>query len=141
MVWKKSVVRNAIRDESTTSIFGRRRTLPFITHASPRYRYKSERAGINHMIQGSAADIVMLAMLRIYRDAELRRLGYKLILQIHDEVIMEGPAEHGAAALERVKTCMSNPFPQAGKRGGRGFAFRTALDVDGKTGETWYDCK
>lgn len=51
------------------------------------------RAAINTPVQGSAADIVMMAMIKLWRSELLKRLGWKLVLQIHDEVILEGPKE------------------------------------------------
>ena len=51
------------------------------------------RAAINTPIQGGAADIVIAAMVKLHRDDQLRDLGYKLLLQVHDEVILEGPEE------------------------------------------------
>lgn len=51
------------------------------------------RAAINTPIQGSAADIVMMAMIKLWRSNRLKELGWKLLLQIHDEVILEGPKE------------------------------------------------
>lgn len=52
------------------------------------------RAAINTPIQGGAADIVIAAMVKLHKDKILKDLGYKLILQIHDEVILEGPEEN-----------------------------------------------
>ena len=52
------------------------------------------RAAINTPIQGGAADIVIAAMVKLHRDDQLRDLGYKLLLQVHDEVILEGPEEN-----------------------------------------------
>ena len=52
------------------------------------------RAAINTPIQGGAADIVIAAMVKLHRDEQLRDLGYKLLLQVHDEVILEGPEQH-----------------------------------------------
>lgn len=95
----------------------------------------------------------MLAMLKIDEHEQLRKWGFQLILQIHDEVILEGPAAYGQQALEIVKDCMANPFPSASVRAGNmkkpatatstvdQFQFGTQLVVDGKVGETWYDCK
>lgn len=51
------------------------------------------RAAINTPIQGSAADIVMMAMIKLYRSERLKEIGYRLLLQIHDEVILEGPEQ------------------------------------------------
>lgn len=67
-------------------------------------RSHSERAAINTPIQGGAADIVMMAMIKLNEDKRLRELGYKLLLQIHDEVILEGPAENKEEALQLVVT-------------------------------------
>ena len=58
----------------------------------------------------------------------------RLVLQIHDEVILQGPQEHGEEALTIVKCLMSSPF--FGK-----YKFRTELVVDGDVGQTWYECK
>ena len=68
---------------------------------------------INTLIQGGAADIMTLAMLKIERSERLHELGYRLLLQIHDEVILEGPEEHAAAAKEEVMRCMQDPFDDA----------------------------
>merc|ERR1719247_1347157 len=54
-------------ERSSLSLLGRRRTLPHIRHRQRKYSAQSERAGINHCVQGSAADVVMLAMLRLHR--------------------------------------------------------------------------
>ena len=57
------------------------------------------RAAINTPIQGGAADVVIAAMVKLHRDEELRQLGYRLLLQVHDEVILEGPEENEQRAL------------------------------------------
>ena len=133
--WKRDAEKHMRRYKWTKSLLGRRRTLPHILHDEVKHRTHTERAGINHKIQGSAADIVMLAMLKIDRDPLLRELGFRLVLQIHDEVILEGPKESGKAALARVKECMSHPFPSGWNK------FRVDLLVDGAVGDTWYECK
>lgn len=72
------------------------------------------RAAINTPIQGSAADVVMMAMLQLWKSPVLKSLGWKLLLQIHDEVILEGPKEHADAAMVEVRKCMENPFDGVG---------------------------
>ncbi|CAD7955888.1 unnamed protein product [Amoebophrya sp. A25] len=134
--WKRRIEWEMRKHEKTASLFGRHRLLPHIKHHEVKHRMHSERAGINHKIQGSAADIVMLAMLKLRSNEKLKNWGFRLILQIHDEVILEGPKEYGEEALDIVKECMSKPFPEDEK-----FKFRTELVVDGKVGDTWYDCK
>lgn len=61
------------------------------------------RRAINTPIQGGAADIVIAAMIKISENERLRELGWKLLLQIHDELILEGPEESSAEALKIVK--------------------------------------
>merc|ERR1712217_235395 len=96
--------------ECSTSLYGRERRLPHVTSGNFRWRKRSERAGINHQVQGSAADIVMLGMLGIDQDEILQKLGYHLVLQVHDEVILEGPEEVAEEALHQVKAILQNPW-------------------------------
>ena len=65
---------------------------------------------INAPIQGSAADIVMRAMVVLHEHERLRELGWKQVLQIHDEIILEGPAVSQDEAMEIVKQGMEHPF-------------------------------
>ena len=85
-------------------------------------------------IQGGAADIAMLAMLEIQRNRELSELGWKLLLQVHDEVMLEGPAESKDRALQLVRQCMEYPFEGTNP-------LSVALSVDAKTADTWYEAK
>jgi DNA polymerase-1 len=65
-------------------------------------------------IQGSAADVVMMAMLKIGNSEILKRLGWKQLLQIHDEIILEGPKESHEEAMKEIRNCMENPFDDFG---------------------------
>ncbi|MCI13989.1 DNA polymerase, partial [Trifolium medium] len=69
-----------------------------------------ERAAINTPVQGSAADVAMCAMIQISNNKRLKELGWKLLLQVHDEVILEGPTESAEVAKSIVVDCMSKPF-------------------------------
>jgi len=132
--WQDKQISDAINEKVTRTLMGRYRPLPDIVSNDRRVRSHNMRAAINTPIQGGAADIVMMAMLRIRNDLRLRRLGYKLILQIHDEVILEGPEGNVTEALAALKDCMENPF-------GSGNSLRVALVVDAKSATTWYDAK
>ena len=90
------------------------------------------RAAINTPIQGGAADIVIAAMVKIQRNQELKDLKWDLLLQIHDELILEGPEEHAVRALQIVKDLMRNPLENK---------LRVELEVDAKIGDTWYESK
>ncbi|CAG9463715.1 unnamed protein product [Pedinophyceae sp. YPF-701] len=92
------------------------------------------RAAINTPIQGSAADVVTAAMIEIGRSRELRELGWTLLLQVHDEVILEGPAESAERAKEIVGECMNRPFAGHNPLG-------VDLSVDSNIGQTWYEAK
>ena len=80
-----------------TTLAGRRRPLPDIQAESQQARSLARRQAINTLIQGSAADIIKLAMLAVHGDETLRTLDAKLLLQVHDELLLEVPE---AAAQE-----------------------------------------
>lgn len=90
------------------------------------------RAAINTPIQGGAADIVIAAMVKIHKNKELKEMGWKTLLQIHDELILEGPEESAKEALAIVKEIMRNPLEEK---------LRIELEVDAKIGNTWYESK
>lgn len=90
------------------------------------------RAAINTPIQGGAADIVIAAMVKIHKCKELKEMGWKILLQIHDELILEGPEETAKEALAIVKEMMRNPLDEK---------LRVELEVDAKIGNTWYESK
>ncbi|KAI9082411.1 hypothetical protein K1719_035834 [Acacia pycnantha] len=93
-----------------------------------------ERAAINTPVQGSAADVAMCAMLQISKNTRLKELGWKLLLQVHDEVILEGPTESAEIAKAIVVDCMSKPFD--GKN-----TLQVDLAVDAKCAQNWYSAK
>jgi DNA polymerase-1 len=86
-----------------TSTFGRRRYLPTINDRNYSVRSRAEREAINMPIQGTASDIVKIAMLKV--DEALRRanLETKLIMQVHDELLLEAPEAEVERAMEIVK--------------------------------------
>src|SRR4051794_8193442 len=85
----QAVVRRAVQDGYTATILGRRRYLPDLTSDNRQRREIAERMALNAPIQGSAADIIKVAMLRI--DAALRDAGLasRMLLQVHDELVFE----------------------------------------------------
>ena len=66
------------------------------------------RASINMPIQGGAADVAMMAMLKINNSIKLKKFGWILLMQVHDEVMLEGPEETAEEAFEEVMTCSRN---------------------------------
>jgi DNA polymerase-1 len=94
----EGIVKQAHDDGFTTTIFGRRRYLPELAASNFRTRQMGERMALNAPIQGSAADIIKKAMIAIDHDLEARGLQSALILQVHDELILECPRDEMEAA-------------------------------------------
>jgi len=134
--WQKRTIADARRTGYTTTLMGRRRRLPDLLERNRALQGRGARAAINTPIQGSAADVVMMAMIQLHESPVLANLGYKLLLQIHDEVILEGPAEHREAALAEVVAVMERPFDGIGLD-----PLLVDLTVDANTADTWYEAK
>jgi DNA polymerase-1 len=90
----------------------------------------ARRQAINTVIQGSAADVIKLAMLAVFHDRELARMQACLVLQVHDELLLEAPREHAEAVGERVAALMRSVQPG-------GVEFRVPLLVDWGYGAHW----
>jgi len=93
-----------------TTILGRKRRPGGIYDSNWSSRLRAERQSINTPIQGTAADLISLAMIQIEEDDELRRLGVKVNLQVHDELIAECPEENAEEADARLEEIMDNPM-------------------------------
>ncbi|KAL2582703.1 hypothetical protein AAZV13_14G023600 [Glycine max] len=116
------------------TLLGRARRFPLMAQANTYQKGHIERAAINTPVQGSAADVAMCAMLQISKNKRLKELGWKLLLQVHDEVILEGPTESAEVAKSIVIECMSKPFN--GKN-----ILKVDLSVDAKCAQNWYSGK
>ncbi|MDZ7758820.1 MAG: DNA polymerase I [Desulfovermiculus sp.] len=93
---------------SVTTISGRRRILPDINSRNENLAGQARRMAINTVVQGSAADIIKMAMLKVEGDHELKDLGAELILQVHDELLLEALATKAQACGERTAELMSS---------------------------------
>ena len=119
----------ACRDQGyVETVLGRRRYLPDITSRNVHVRQAAERAAINMPIQGTAADVIKLAMLRIMERMDELEMGSKMILQVHDELIFEVPQDELAQMREIVMELMPSALP-----------LDVPLGVDLKSGDTWGD--
>lgn len=132
--WQKRQKELAREKCEVYTLLGRSRRFPNMTHAPHGQKGHVDRAAINAPVQGSAADVAMCAMLEIERNARLKELGWRLLLQVHDEVILEGPTESAEAARAIVAECMSKPFYGTN-------ILKVDLAVDAKCGKSWYDAK
>jgi len=133
--WQEDTREFAIKHKYVETIMGRRRDLPEASKDRSKASGHALRAAINTPIQGSAADIVMMAMINLWSSTTLQELGWKLLLQIHDEVILEGPIESKDAAMAEVRRCMEDPYDDVLK------PLRVHLDVDAKCAPSWYKAK
>ncbi len=114
----------------TETLFGRRRQIPELSSRNPRIRQAGERQAMNAGIQGLAADIFKVALVDIDDRLSSQEQASRLILQVHDEVILEvPPAEHDRAA-EMVTDAMASAFD-----------LRVPLEVNLSFGPTWADAK
>jgi DNA polymerase I len=131
--WQANTKEYARKRGITRTLMGRYRQLPQGKNSN---FGQLQRASINTPIQGGAADIAMMAMNKINASAKLQKLGWILLLQIHDEVILEGPEETAEEAFKEVIKCMEEPWVFGLQR------TDVPLVVDGSyTHKNWYDAK
>jgi DNA polymerase-1 len=124
----KTVVEDARKVGYTETIMGRRRYLPDLMHDNRQRREVAERMALNAPIQGSAADIIKLAMLNVQAAIEKERLNSRLLLQIHDELILEVVAGEEEKISELVRREMGAAYP-----------LKAPLDVNAGLGLTWHE--
>ncbi|BBD09754.1 DNA polymerase I [Desulfovibrio ferrophilus] len=122
----ESVEASAREHGFVTTLAGRRRLLPDINSRNKNLQSQARRQAINTLIQGSAADIIKLAMLAADHDEELKRLEARLILQVHDELLLECPADRAEQAASRLEEIMSGVYELA-----------VPLAVDKGIGKNW----
>jgi DNA polymerase-1 len=124
--WQKRTLAFTHENSYAETVFGRRRYLPAIHSTNFQVRSAAEREAINMPIQGTAADIIKVAMIRV--DAELREraLASRMVLQVHDELIFECPADEVAAIRELAPRIMQSSLEMV-----------VPLKVDLKQGRNW----
>ena len=120
------VVEQAKADGYVTTLFGRRRDLPELKSSNFNLRSFGERVALNMPIQGTAADIIKAAMVRVDARMRAEKLQARLLLQVHDELIVECPAEEA----ETVKTILTEEMEHV-------VDYRVPLLVDAKIGASW----
>ena len=124
-----TIVENARASGYVTTLFGRRRYIPELSSDKKMLQGFGERVARNSPIQGTAADIIKLAMVNVYKRLE-EFPSAKLVLQVHDELIIETDAESAGKVADMLKSEMENVCKTA-----------VPLKVDVKIGKTWYDTK
>jgi len=118
------------RSGFTRTLFGRQRPIPDINSPNPNLRGFAERTAINTPLQGTAADLIKLAMIRIQAELDRRRLRTAMLLQVHDELLFESPPEEVAEVASMVREQMENVYP-----------LEVPLVADIGVGDNWRDAK
>ena len=124
--YQKNIVAKAKADGYVATLWGRRRALPELKSSNFAQRSFGERVALNMPIQGTAADVIKLAMVRVARRMDQEGLAAKLILQVHDELIVECPENEA----ETVKALLTEEMEQVA-------ALSVPLIAEAKAGKTW----
>ncbi|SMC48174.1 DNA polymerase I [Papillibacter cinnamivorans] len=128
--YMKEIVERAKHDGYVVTLMNRRRALPELNSKDHNIRSFGERVALNMPIQGTAADIIKLAMVRVHDRLNREGLRARLILQVHDELIVEAPRDE----VERVKTLLVEEMEGV-------MSLSVPLEADAGSGENWYEAK
>lgn len=124
------VVEKAKSDGYVSTIFGRRRMLPELSSTNFNTRSFGERVARNMPIQGSAADIIKIAMINVYNRIKAEGLKSRIIMQVHDEIIVEAPDNE----TDKVKEILTQEMENACR-------MKVRLVADAHSGQSWYEAK
>lgn len=128
--YMQSVVDQAFKDGYVSTLLGRRRYLRELYDSSYQVREFARRAAMNAPIQGTAADLIKLAMVKVQTMLEKKKYRTRLVLQIHDELIFKVHVDEVDQVRQEIVSIMENVLPLAVK-----------LKVEGGVGKSWYDAK
>lgn len=126
----RKIIDNALKDGYVSTMHGRRRYLRELHDSNYQVREFAKRAAMNAPIQGSAADLIKIAMIEVEKALKESGLKSKMVLQIHDELIFKVPNEEKDAVYNLVKEKMTNAL-----------SLSVPLEVDGGFGYSWYEAK
>ena len=122
------LVEQAKEQGYVSTLFGRRRPIPELN--SPRTKAFGERVAMNSPIQGTAADIMKIAMVNVDRELRKRGLASRLVLQVHDELLIEAREDE----VDEVVSILEDKMKHAAD-------LQVALEVEAKTGRSWFEAK
>ena len=124
------VQEEAKRDGFVCTLFGRRRYIPEIASSNKNLQHFGERVAMNSPIQGTAADIIKIAMIRVAERLKEMKLDARLIMQVHDELLIEAHRDCADEVQALLVECMENAA-----------SLSVPLSVDAHIGKTWFDAK
>lgn len=126
----ESTVDNAVSSGFVTTMFGRKRRIPELASSNKMLQAAGKRIAMNTPVQGTAADLIKIAMINVYNRLRRENLDAKLILQVHDELILEASIADSYRAAEILREEMQGVYDM-----------RVPLAVDVHTGYSWYEAK
>ena len=125
-----STVDNALKTGTVTTIFGRKRRIPEILSSNKIQQAAGKRIAMNTPVQSVAADLIKIAMINVYRRLKSENINAKLILQVHDELIIESDVSCADRSAKILREEMQNVHKM-----------KVELVVDVNKGKSWYDAK
>ena len=128
--YQSKVVEEAKEKGYVSTLMGRRRWLPELKSPNHNLRAFGERVALNMPVQGTAADVIKLAMIRVWNSLKNEKLKAKLILQVHDELIVECPEEEA----EQVKALLTREMEGA-------VHYAVPMCADSAAGKSWGEAK
>jgi DNA polymerase-1 len=128
--FRERVIAQATQDGYVTTLFGRRRAVPELRSSNFRNRSLGERLAVNTILQGTAADIIKVAMVSVARELERRKLASRLVLQVHDELVLECTAGEVDECLPLLRDAMCGALD-----------LDPPLEVDTGVGDDWVAAK
>ena len=126
----KNTIKQAYEDGFATTAFGRRRLIPELLGTNKMQQKFGERVAMNSPIQGTAADVIKLAMIRVHKRLRESGIDARLILQVHDELLIESHRD----CAEQAKMILKEEMEHA-------VEYAVPLDVDIHVGNTWFEAK
>jgi len=124
--YREEMIRTASKKGYVTTLFNRRRYLPDIEHSNNRIRSEAERMAINTPIQGTAADLIKQAMIRIHQRLKEGGFRTRMLLQVHDELVLEAPLQETTQVIPLIRKEMEEVYP-----------LKVPLKVDINQGMNW----
>ena len=112
------------------TLFSRRRYIPELKSNNYMVRQFGERAAMNTPVQGTAADIMKIAMIKVLKELKKRKLKTKIVLQVHDEMMLEAPVSEKEEVKNLLKECMESAA-----------ILKVPLIAEVSEADNWYDCK
>ena len=129
-MFMQEAIKNAKETGYSMTMYGRRREIAELKSNNYMVRQFGERAAMNTPVQGTAADIMKIAMIKVFNELQKKDLKTKIVLQVHDEMMLEAPIEEKEEVKKLLQECMESAA-----------ILRVPLIAEVSEANNWYDCK